>query len=321
MVAYFDLCLSYDNKFKGFWFDFQTVNNMSFFQWLVTNPSVSLGVTLNTKRVIDILLYNFQQYPVNDAFFGVIASAYAVQVAEKRLNPNEKFSINENINLFYLPHVDTGHTLWLEQMKLTGRIKNGKIKLKYVALGLNTYKSLCLAEFLQGLIGYDNLNAVLLNLGITQKNYFVASSLLVFENFNGLNQTAYIQQISNYNQTFIAQRSREIHAALLNDPNSDLRKSDQFLLSAQIQQIVQGKLMTALAVNYLELMGKFNSESYFNKKEKKVIRQIISPLLMETQFGQLHFKSGGFIQDFFSYPNTTNNSFTSTAYATLKDGN
>lgn len=149
---------------------------------------------------------------------------------------------------------------------MEGRTVGGKIKLKYIVDGLIQYRSLCNAEFLQGLIGYENINSISQILGVSLPyQYYVVSSLLVFKNFYNLNQTAYIQSISNFNQSFIAQKSRELHNILLNDPNTDLRKDDIFLLDSQIEQIIEGKLMTGSAYDYLGLMGKYNSDTFFNK--------------------------------------------------------
>lgn len=169
----------------------------------------------------------------------MIATAYATLVDQGRLNPNQKYSIKENVNLFYLTTYDTAHYRWLEAMKLEGKSIKGSIKLKYIVDGMVSFRSLCNAEFLQGLIGWENINAVLGILGISQPyQYFVVSSLLVFKNFYGLNNTAYIQSISNFNQSFISQKSRELHTILLNDPNSDLRNDDIFLLDSTIEQII-----------------------------------------------------------------------------------
>src|SRR5699024_1711779 len=96
----------------------------------------------------------------------IIAIEYAEQVAQDKIDPQQKVSLEEP-GRFYLKGTDGGaHPGWLEEMKEKDRIEDGKVALHDIAKGMITYSSNANTDYLLSVLGIDEVNQRIEKLGL-----------------------------------------------------------------------------------------------------------------------------------------------------------
>jgi len=132
---------------------------------LQENPdSTSLYVAVNDEEQI-----GYQAdvpRPLASVVKIVIAMEYAYQTENGELDPKTMVPISV-LNRFYIENTDGGaHANWLEQMEHDGKIHEEQVELHEVAKGMITYSSNANTDFLINLLGMENINNRIDQLGL-----------------------------------------------------------------------------------------------------------------------------------------------------------
>lgn len=227
-LAIFSLCLNIHHKYETFTFDFQGKNSLFNYLTSSTTPNNSYSLFVLRDGVPMIDLNGNSQMQLMSTYKTIVAVEYAWQVTQGKLNPKTWINIKEQLNLFYLPNMDTGHTEWLKLMLETGKIVNGRIRLKHIPEGMISHSSNCNTEYLQGLLGMDNLRGMMSSLGMYNytEPYFLVSSLLALQQPSNVSDQNYPAYLNNLTHDQVVKMANQIHFELANDVNPNLRDND-----------------------------------------------------------------------------------------------
>jgi|NOAtaT_6_FD_contig_31_8158402_length_386_multi_2_in_0_out_0_1 hypothetical protein len=86
-----------------------------------------------------------------------------------------------------------------------------------------------------------------LPLGGSFDPYFLASSILALQQPANVNNSSYPAYLASLNHSQVVKLANQIHEELANDPNSDLRKNDQWILSPIVLDAYTNIAMTGTA--------------------------------------------------------------------------
>ncbi|HEX8561932.1 MAG TPA: serine hydrolase [Flavobacterium sp.] len=232
---------------------------------LVRNDTVL--ASQNTKKVM----------PLASTVKIILAIEYAEQSANGSINPDELISL-QDLDKFYVPDTDGGaHSTWLRSV--AAKIANGKISIREIAKGMIRYSSNADTEWLLNRLGGDNVNNRLTRLGLKQhtKIYNIVSAMFVgkalFPNLKGKELQAKLLQTSmeKYIQT-----TDQIHQKLLID-SSYKERIGEFDLG--IQKIWSDRLPSSTVEDYVSVMRKINSRTYFRKDTQAHLDEVMEYIL------------------------------------------
>jgi hypothetical protein len=142
-----------------------------------------------------------------------LAVAYAERVESGQWDPNETVSIEE-VNQHYVPNIDrTTHQDALEVLREKGQLKDGKLSLHRIAATMIEYNDPTFADYLYERIGYDQLEALIADLGLTHTDTplpFAGLNIAInphvfnrpfeahFDSLSALSDSALSQSVVNY---------------------------------------------------------------------------------------------------------------------------
>lgn len=134
-----------------------------------------------------------------------------------------------------------------------------------------SHSSNCNTEFLQGLLGMDNIRGMMSSLGMFNYSepYYLVSSMLALQQPGNVSTQNYPAYLANLTHSQVVQMARQIHEELANDPNSNLRANDKWLLNATVLDAYTNIAMTGNTKEYNAVMRKINSQKFFDKKTQK----------------------------------------------------
>ncbi|MCX2745480.1 serine hydrolase [Mangrovivirga sp. M17] len=207
----------------------------------------------------------------------IIAIEYAKQASSGMINPDEKISIKE-LDKFYIPNTDGGaHKKWLD--KVSDKIENDEISIREIAKGMIAFSSNANTEWLSDKLGLENINNRLDSLGIKKHSeiYYIVSALFVGkEKFpdsdnKDLESKLKALPIDEYIQT-----TNVIHEKLKKDSTYKKDKGD---LSMNIQRIWSDNLPESTVEEYVGVMKKINSRTYFNHQTQQYLDEVMEFLL------------------------------------------
>lgn len=242
----------------------------------------------------------------------ILAIEYAMQSSEGKINPEEEISIDE-LAKFYIPGTDGGaHENWLKSVK--DKINDNKISVREIAKGMITHSSNANTEWLANRLGLDNINKRIDSLGIKNHTeiYYLVSSLFVgkekFPELKGeeLEKAIKALSIDDYIET-----TNNIHLKLLEDPTY---KNDMGEFGTNIQRIWSNNLPSSTVEDYVGIMRKINSRTYFDPKTRKYLEEVLE-WPMENSENKKHFEHIGM------KGGSTPFVLTKAIYATDKKGN
>lgn len=93
-----------------------------------------------------------------------------------------------------------------------------------------------------------------LPLGGSFEPYYLVSSLLALQQPSNVNNTSYPAYLASLNHSQVVTLANQIHEELANDPNSALRKNDQWILSPTVLDAYTNIAMTGTARDYTRMM-------------------------------------------------------------------
>lgn len=220
----------------------------------------------------------------------IVAIEYAMQSAQKEINPDETISIKE-LDLFYVENTDwNAHPDWLKSIE--SKIINGKISIREIAKGMINYSSNANTEWLTQKLGLKNINNRIQRLGITDHTefYYIVSSLFVGkEKFPGLKGNPLENELKKLSIQEYIDLTNQIHTKLIKDSNY---KSDIGDFGLNIQKIWSDKLPASSVKSYIELMQKLNSKAYFDTSTQQYLDEVMESVMENFGFKKTVKHSG-----------------------------
>lgn len=223
-------------------------------------------------------------------FKTTVAIQFALEVTAKTINPDQMISVEDQLNRYYAPDIDTAHGMWLTEMQSQGKIVDGKIRLMEIVYGMIMYSSNCNTEFLQDLVGVEKVEQTLKRMGVSQSpSFYLVSSQLALTNSKNLTYEQWLSYLSNLSHSQLVFKAQQLHDDLKRDPTGKIRKDDKWLLDPKVLDIYSDKFITSTCKDYVKMMQLINSETYFDNKTQHLIQDIMGIVTSNSEFGKSHY--------------------------------
>jgi len=207
----------------------------------------------------------------------ILAIEYAEQCANEIINPDETVSLVE-LDKFYVPNTDGGaHPSWLESVK--DKILDDKISIREIAKGMIKYSSNANTEWLLNKLEIEKVNNRIDSLGLKNhtKIYNIVSALFVGkEVFPGLKGKELQEKLIQLDENKYIDATNKIHQKLLIDTSY---KKDIGDLGMDIQRIWSDRLPSSTVEDYVSIMKKINSRTYFSESSQKYLDEVMEYIL------------------------------------------
>lgn len=228
---------------------------------LKNNPqTTSLYVAQNGKKVI-----SYQSdvvRPLASTVKIIIATEYAMQIEQGRLNKEDLVSLDE-LNRHYFAGTDGGaHEAWLESMTNEGKIKNNEVTLHDVAKGMIVYSSNANTDYIIQLLGASAINERAKTLELTRHEevYPIVGALLIPSHIktDGMDDKQLVQALKELPIETYRSLAKELSDELkegaldLGDATADL--------SMDVQKVWSDRLIGATANDYGKLMATISND-------------------------------------------------------------
>jgi D-alanyl-D-alanine carboxypeptidase len=243
------------------------------------NPErASVYFVRNDSVLVDIS--SDKKFPLASTVKIIIATEYAQQISSGKIKPDEMVPLAD-LNLFYLPNTDgNAHPNWLAEMKEKNQIQDQEVSLENVAKGMIKYSSNANTEYLQAKLGFDNINNNLkkLNLSQHEKLFPIVSSLFIFSNKNKKDNDIFLSEIKKLSQDEYTKKCFEIHQKLKIDYDTTFKKS-LGPVNMILQKEWSDRLTASTTKEYVSIMQKINSRTYFDAKTQDNLEKIMETSL------------------------------------------
>jgi D-alanyl-D-alanine carboxypeptidase len=207
----------------------------------------------------------------------VVAIEYAEQAAKGKINPNETVPISE-LEKYYIPDTDGGaHPSWLK--KVNDKIEEEQISIREIAKGMIAFSSNANTEWLFEKLGLENINNRLDSLGVQNHSdiYYIVSALFVGkEKYPNLKGTDLETELKKLSIEEYRQLTSIIHNKLQQDSTY---KKDIGDLGMNIQRIWSDNLPSSTVEEYVGIMQKINSRTYFDEQTHEYLDEVMEFLL------------------------------------------
>ncbi len=207
----------------------------------------------------------------------VVAIEYAEQAAKGKINPNETVPISE-LEKYYIPDTDGGaHPSWLK--KVNDKIEEEQISIREIAKGMIAFSSNANTEWLFEKLGLENINNRLDSLGVQNHSdiYYIVSALFVgkekYPNLKGSDLETKLKKLS-------IEEYRQLTSIIHNKLQQDSTyKKDIGDLGMNIQRIWSDNLPSSTVEEYVGIMQKINSRTYFDEQTHEYLDEVMEFLL------------------------------------------
>ncbi|CAD8100870.1 unnamed protein product [Paramecium sonneborni] len=293
-----------DTKFKVFLINEFT--NPTFVDFLRKNPSrTSLTIKSDDKEIL-----NYQgdrQQDLMSVFKITVAIEFSRQVSEGIIDP-EKWIPLSDVNKYYLKDVDSFHTQFLQIWSDMGKIKDDKIQIIEIAIGMILFSSNTNTEYLQTLLTMQSIENTIKQIKLEQtQSYYLSSYFLVFLNYENKEREEYIQQISSFTLQYVLDKTNQIHQILEQggDEANKLLARGKEILDGEILGI-QAKYFTRASTQaYVNLLDQLNNQELFNTKFYENFYPLIGYASMQNPFLAKTYKHVGLKGGSSAFPKDT----------------
>ena len=245
-------------------------------KFLKNNPEKS-SILLVRNDTILVSRNSENVVPLASTMKIILAIEYAEQSANGKLNPDEMVLISD-LDKFYIPNTDGGaHSSCLKSVK--GKIKEDKISIREIAKGMIKFSSNANTEWLLNKLEIHNVNGRIDSLGLINhsKIYNIVSALFVGkELFPNLKRKELQKKLTDISQDIYIDATNKIHQKLLTDT---LYKKDIGDLGMDIQKIWSDRLPSSTVEDYVSVMRKINSRTYFSETSQKYLDEVMEYIL------------------------------------------
>ncbi|QJP35299.1 serine hydrolase [Nonlabens sp. Ci31] len=241
-------------------------------RFAIENPDKSAFLLIRNDTVIGQQNLH-QEMPLASTVKFIIAVEFAEQVGKGWILPEENIAKKELLN-FYVPNTDGGaHNNWSDSDDI---LQYGdSIPLISIAKGMMQYSSNANSEWLMERLGLENINNQLAKLDFkdhTPIYPFVSSLFITEEYFKDKTEDELVDAIKNISEEQYINYALDIHQKMLQDPEY---RNQQLDLNETMQGIWSDRLPAGSVSDYVSLMKKLNSKTYYDEKTQTVLNEII----------------------------------------------
>lgn len=207
----------------------------------------------------------------------IIAIEYADQAGNGLINPDEEIDLAE-LEKFYVPNTDgDAHPEWLGAVK--GKVTNNKISIREIAKGMIKFSSNANTEWLINRLGQDKVNAQISKLGIKHhsKIYNIVSALFVAnEAFPQAKGAEKAQKLKTLTMDQYISYCDLVHSKMVADTSyrNSLGEMDM-----DHQKVWSDNLPSSTVREYVGIMKKINSRTYFSEKTQFYLDEVMEYIL------------------------------------------
>ncbi|SEC17143.1 D-alanyl-D-alanine carboxypeptidase [Tenacibaculum sp. MAR_2009_124] len=214
----------------------------------------------------------------------IIAIEYAEQAAKGLIDPNEPIPLSELDN-YYVPNTDGGaQQNWL--IKVKDKIDAKKIALREIVKGMIAFSSNANTEWLCKKLGLQNINHQLASLEIQNHSeiYYIVSALFIGkEVFPQLKDEELEVALRNLTIAEYRKATLDIHDKLEQDSTYKKEIGERGL---NLEKIWSDNLPSSTVKEYVEIMHKINSRTYFSKETHSYLDEVMEFPLDDPTNGQ-----------------------------------
>ncbi|MBB6236648.1 D-alanyl-D-alanine carboxypeptidase [Pedobacter sp. AK013] len=242
-------------------------------KFIKDNPQrASIVLIENNKEVLNFS--GNQLMPVASVAKTIIAIEFANQVTDKKIDADQNIAISE-LNKYYIPFTDGGaQTEWMKSIK---KKKEDSVSLLQIAQGMIRFSSNANTEYLEDLLGLANINRNIKTLKLQKHNpyyYFTAGALMTCLKPENIDEEEWAVRLGAMPMDEYRKRCKTNHIKLKTD--SAFIKTFSFKkLSLRLQKIWSDRLVASTAADYVKIMQKINSRTYFKSRTQGVLDQIM----------------------------------------------
>lgn len=249
------------------------------------DKSISLTIHHNDKRWIEI--NGNEPLPLASTMKILVAIEYAKQAADQRIDPQQVVQLSE-LSRFSIPKTDGGaHQAWLAELNKDREIHF--VTLNEVANGMIAYSSNANTDFLMEQLGIENINRTVEDLGLLNHDpiYPLVSPLsipLQMMDEGHLSKQKTIEVLENMSIESYRNMAIDIHNKwLVESPTEAWKKQVIKRLSMDFQKIWSDRLSHSTTADYVSIMEKLNSKTYFSTEVHKYLDPILEKLMKKPE--------------------------------------
>ncbi len=206
----------------------------------------------------------------------LVAIEFAKQAAKNIIDENELVALAD-LDKYYLPNTDgDAHPGWIAYEKTKGHIKNDSVLLIDVARGMIMFSSNANTEYLMDLVGLDNVQSNITQLGLTQHSaiYPMVASLFMYQNSKKKNENDILKGIRNLSEEQYCRYIYDMHKALKFDTllKSKFRPQD---LTMKMQKAWSDRLPASTTKDYVRICNILNNRAFFDEDTYNIIELVL----------------------------------------------
>ncbi|QTB26873.1 serine hydrolase [Lysinibacillus sphaericus] len=248
------------------------------------DKNVSVAIQHNQQYWVE--LNTMEQLPLASTVKIIVAIAYAQQAADGHINPQQQVRLRE-LETFYIPKTDGGaHEAWLAQLNLNGK---ESVPLSEVANGMITYSSNANTDYLMHVLGLQNINEVLTQLGVKghEPLYPITSALYIpiqLRDEKSLTEKETLTALKDMGMAEYRERAWAIHKNWLEEPLTTEQKAQAIkMLNMDVQRVWSDRLIRASTSDYISILEKLNSKNYFTEDVHKYLDPVMEQLMQNPK--------------------------------------
>ncbi len=263
------LAVLFGSVFAYFYFKYLRYEKDFVAEYLVKNPNkYTLYWVRNDSLIAEHRADTMM--PLASTVKTIIAIEFAQQAASGKINVHEQVPLGE-LARFYIKDTDGGaHPAWLADLERANLIKNRAVELMEVAKGMMQFSSNANTEFLMWKLGLNNINANLAKLGLKkhQPLYPFVSALYVCSDEHSatgmkkMPMSLYLERTNKYFELLKVDTTAKAKFKLSNIP-------------LPVQHVWSDRLPASTADEYVSLMKKINSRTYFDAPTQAILDQLM----------------------------------------------
>lgn len=237
------------------------------------NPKkASLYLMENDQTTID---YNSNQLmPLASAVKTIIAIEFSKQAALNKISPDQNVAVSD-IAIYYIPNTDgNAYPNWLKSIKKGPR---DSVTLLEIAKGMIRFSSNASTEYLEDLLGLENINKNLHQLGLSKHQplyYFTSGAVMACLKPKNMEAQQWTKFLWSMPLNEYQVRCNQSHFRLKNDP-AYLKTFNFNNMGMNIQKVWSDRLVASTTKDYASIMKKINSRTYFDSRTQDLLESIM----------------------------------------------
>ncbi|CAD8053359.1 unnamed protein product [Paramecium sonneborni] len=270
----------------------------SMIDWIIQYPNKFSFSSIADGNII-ANYFGSREQSLMSVFKINVAIEYCKQLSDGKINDEDWIKLND-VNKYYIQDLDISHTNFIQIWEQQGKIINGLLQLKEIAIGMIALSSNACTEFIQTLLTLQSIQTTVDRIGLKQSQiFYLTSFLLVFTNDGQISKGEFIKQIQNLSFDQVQQKSLEIHDQLILNNNiaKEYLSRGKQLLDAEVLRVQVKYFTKSTTLEYSKLLDKLNNQLYFNEKFYQYFYDLMGYVSMQNialsrQYDHVGIKGG-----------------------------